>query len=153
MRRFLSAVLTFLIVASFAVAPAFAGQAEETPSTSIGTISTNALSSGPYGCDGFSHNPHPSRHVSGTVNAQGQTKCPTTYPTIYAYAELYKDGALVTSSQAYANNSSKTTATVNVTAYCDGRSHKWEIKTYHYVTFPNGQGGSAWTNNIETFAC
>lgn len=124
------------------------------PSGSQGEVGKAASSQPISSCGGYSDNPHRSRRVPGTMDAKGRSKCPGPYPTIYVSAELYRDNNFVVRENEYANNRSRDQATAAPADDCSGsRPTLFELKSYHYVLFPDGRSGSARTGNRNYVNC
>lgn len=124
------------------------------PSGNQGEVGTAASSQPVLSCGGYSDNPHRSRRVPGTMDAKGRSTCPGPYPTIYVSAELYRDNNFVVRENEYANNRSRDQATAAPADDCSGsRPTLFELKSYHYVVFPDGRTGSARTGNRNYVNC
>jgi hypothetical protein len=123
------------------------------PSSQNGEVNSSVAAQPVENCGGYSDRPHKSSHVPGTVNAQGRTVCPSKYPTIYVFSELYKEGKFVDRTQQYANNKDLNIATTNVNANCPKKAKHYRIQSYHYVVFPDFDYGSSNTSNSADVAC
>lgn len=152
-RRLIAAVALLFLGALPAVAGKDDSRAPIAPPGPAPEVGTNAALQPIVNCEGWSNRPHASGHVRGTVNAQGQSKCPYPYPTIYVFSELYKSGTFLDREQAFANNRSLTIATVNVTDACPRSKTYYQIKSYHYVVWPDLQDGFANTSNAANVEC
>lgn len=117
-----------------------------------GGVSTNAIIPGDGICIGSSNSPHYSSHVAGTVNAEGRTSCPFAYPDEYVNSTFYADGLLYDSQDAESFARYRTLS-VFVNTDCFGYDVYYEIDSYHFVEFPSGSVGEAYSNNNAHVDC